>query len=1733
MLLDHLSQGNNQQAAIPANIGLNTTTPRSIAFIDAGIDAPQVVAAGLQSDIKVFLDASKDGITQITETLAQYRDLATVTIISHGNAGELFLGKSLLNQASLGDYADEIQQWQQALSSDADILLGGCRVAAGEVGQTFVQNLSHLTGADIAASDDSTGDSTQGGDWLLEYTTGNIESITPFQETLMATYGGLFAPQSLFTNQTPTIVNTTDGAGSLGDYELGMEFRSTTAGSISAIRYYKAASETGTHVGKIWSSSGQLLTSVTFANETGSGWQQQALTTPLVIQANTTYIVSVNANTHYVTTNNGLASTVTNGDLSAVADGSNGVYNPTPDLFPTESWNNSNYFRDIVFVATASNPNNVTGTANISGTTTQGQILNASVTDPDGLPGTITYQWQQSTNGTTWTNITGATSANFTLTQAQVNNQVRVNAIYTDALGTNENIFSTATTSVANINDPGAVTVTGTTAASNTLSANVTDPDGLTGATITYQWQQSANGAPWANITGATSSTFSLTQAQVGSRVRVNTGYTDTFGANENFFSAPTAVITASAPTQTLFTNQTPTNVNATDGAGSLGDYELGMEFRSNTAGTVGAIRYYKAASETGTHVGKIWSSSGQLLDSVTFTNETASGWQQQALTTPLAIQANTTYIVSVNANTYYVLTSNGLSNTLTNGNLSAVADGSNGVYNETPGLFPLQSYNNSNYFRDIVFASAVANPGNVIGTANISGTATQGQILNASVTDPDGLPGTITYQWQQSSNGTTWTNITGATSANFTLTQAQVNNQVRVNAIYTDALGTNENLFSTATTSVVNVNDPGAVTVTGTTAAGNTLSANVTDPDGLTGATITYQWQQSANGTTWTNITGATSVNFTLTQAQVNNQVRVNAIYTDALGTAEDRVSIATAAITAASTTQTLFTNQTPSQNNLTDGTGSAGDYELGMEFRSNIAGTVNAIRYYKAASESGTHVGKIWSSSGVLLASVTFTNETGSGWQQQALATPLAIQANTTYVVSVNANTHYVTTANGLASTITNGNLSAVADGSNGIYNQTPNLFPTQFWNNSNYFRDIAFAPTPSNPNNVPGTINISGSVTENATLTAAVNDSDGLSGVSISYQWQQSSNNGATWADVVGATTSTFTLGDNQVGKQVRVKANYTDTLGTIENVTSTATVAVANVNDPGLAILKGSATLGQELGVNIVDTDGTPSTINYQWQRLLNGVWTTITGATTRTLTLTNALLNQQVRVLANYVDTLGSNENVTSSGVGIAAQNAIVLENQKTGTTNWRIPSNLQATDEILGFGDATSIDNGQAINFKISLAQAGSYRIDVYRLGYYNGAGGRLVTSATGLNGGPQAGPTLDPTTRLVEYQWNTSYTLQTGADWTSGLYLAKLTDARTGRQNYIQFVVRDDNRPADLGFQESITTAAAYNNFGGYSTYDFNSNGNQRAYKVSFDRPFRYGAAIGSEQFNNTLTWEYNMARWLESQGYDVSYYSNMDVSTNPLQLYSQKTFLSVGHDEYWSMDMFNNVERARDNGTNLAFFSANTAYWRVRFEPSASGQANRTMVAYKDSWALDPVAQANPSEATTRFRSAEINRPENSLLGVMYVGDNGASNIYNGFDLVVTNASDPYFANTGLRNGDRLTGLVGYEWDAVVNNGFTPAGLVILSQSQTQQQGGLPPLPPGTNPNIANSTRYTAASGAKVFASGTIQWSWGLDSDGITINPREDQRLQQVTVNILKDMGSRPTTPDSYIVV
>ncbi len=439
-----------------------------------------------------------------------------------------------------------------------------------------------------------------------------------------------------------------------------------------------------------------------------------------------------------------------------------------------------------------------------------------------------------------------------------------------------------------------------------------------------------------------------------------------------------------------------------------------------------------------------------------------------------------------------------------------------------------------------------------------------------------------------------------------------------------------------------------------------------------------------------------------------------------------------------------------------------------------------------------------------------------------------------------------------------------------------------------------------------------------------------------------------------------------------------------------------------------------------------------------------------------------------------------------------AANAIQTDNALPGDWDWYIES-LAQNGEIEGYTNLPGYKTGQTIKFHISTS-APNYKLTIYRVGWYNGVGARRVTDPVTRKGLLQAVPPPDPATGLVDAGWKSTYSLKVPTTWTSGFYLAKLEAVPSGLQRYIPFVVRNTTQPATYLFQSPVNTWQAYNSWGGKSLYGFNSTNGVPAYKVSFNRPYEVDGS------GALFSWEINMVRFLEREGYDISYTTNLEVDGNPNLLSAFKAFLSVGHDEYWTWKMRKNVEAARAKGTHLGFFGSNDCYWQIRYEPSpVNGAPRRTIVGYKydalttDPYALDTIT-TNDKFVTTTWRSAPVNRPEDALIGVMYHGDPVSG------DIVVSDASHWIYEGTGLKNGDVLPGLLGYETDA--SFGGAPAGTQVIAHS---------PDPFG----YADMSVYTwQPSGAIVFAAGSLQFTWGLDDwwEGL-----ENPAVQTMTRNLL----------------
>ena len=449
-------------------------------------------------------------------------------------------------------------------------------------------------------------------------------------------------------------------------------------------------------------------------------------------------------------------------------------------------------------------------------------------------------------------------------------------------------------------------------------------------------------------------------------------------------------------------------------------------------------------------------------------------------------------------------------------------------------------------------------------------------------------------------------------------------------------------------------------------------------------------------------------------------------------------------------------------------------------------------------------------------------------------------------------------------------------------------------------------------------------------------------------------------------------------------------------------------------------------------------------------------------------------------------------------------NAIQAENSLPGDPNWNVFNPPTADTTLSGYGSKISVNHGDSIDFFVTTT-APTFSIDIYRTGWYGGAGARLITSLGTFPGKQQPIPAPDPVTGMVACNWAKAVTLNIPSTWVTGVYLARL-NASDGNKSFIFFVVRNDGGHEDFVFQTSVTTYEAYNLWGGTSLYN-NRGGSAYPYsaatKVSFDRPFEPQDSQGAGDY---LKWEYPFVRWAESKGYDLTYTTSVDTDSNVNPLTNHKAFLSVGHDEYWSKAMRDNVQSAINAGVSVAFFSGNEVYWQIRFEADAAGQPQRVEVGYKDfatgssAPGPDPMYNVNNQIVTVRWSDAPVSQPQDALTGLM--DDSANDGAY-----VVKNASSWVYAGTGFVDGTTIPSLIGYEYDHFVNNGFAPAGIVILSQS-----------PIGSS-DYANSTLYTAASGARVFAAGTIQWSVGLDNSGYGCNSSScvNAGIQRTTANIL----------------
>jgi hypothetical protein len=487
------------------------------------------------------------------------------------------------------------------------------------------------------------------------------------------------------------------------------------------------------------------------------------------------------------------------------------------------------------------------------------------------------------------------------------------------------------------------------------------------------------------------------------------------------------------------------------------------------------------------------------------------------------------------------------------------------------------------------------------------------------------------------------------------------------------------------------------------------------------------------------------------------------------------------------------------------------------------------------------------------------------------------------------------------------------------------------------------------------------------------------------------------------------------------------------------------------------------------------------------------------------------------------------------GRAAACNNAVVCENQLAGVPQSVWDVKPVANPTIEGFADDDSVNAGETLNFKITTA-ATAYHVDIYRLGYYGGDGARLVTTLHPTAPLPQTQPAchqqlstglLDCGNWAVSVSWNVPNTT------VSGVFVADLLrDDGVGGASQITFVVRNDDRASAILFQTDDETEQAYNNWGGNSLYQgsWGPGLQGSAWAVSYNRPSsdRYNADTAS-----VFASEYPMIRWLERNGYDVAYLAGVDTDRYGATLLPRhKIFLSVGHDEYVSAAQRANIEAALAQGVSLGYFSGNENSWKTRWQPSIAGPKtdDRTLVCYKER-----TPGQDPSGVWTGHwgdpaGGKAAGAPGNALDGQIFYVINPKAKPQS-ITVPASFGKLRMWRNTAvarLRAGHSLTlgtSTLGYESDIEPDNDFRPPGTFSVSYTAEHNVWLFDPatFQYTLGDTVHQMSMYRAPSGALVFAVGTIQWSWGLDSTHDLAASTEDRTMQQATVNVLADMGAQ----------
>jgi hypothetical protein len=434
----------------------------------------------------------------------------------------------------------------------------------------------------------------------------------------------------------------------------------------------------------------------------------------------------------------------------------------------------------------------------------------------------------------------------------------------------------------------------------------------------------------------------------------------------------------------------------------------------------------------------------------------------------------------------------------------------------------------------------------------------------------------------------------------------------------------------------------------------------------------------------------------------------------------------------------------------------------------------------------------------------------------------------------------------------------------------------------------------------------------------------------------------------------------------------------------------------------------------------------------------------------------------------------------ASGVIVPTAPWLIAENARPGTLDW-ICNHVQPEHALEGFASQVSAVPGDDVAVFVN-STARAVQVQAYRMGFYQGLGGRLVMKTDFVPATVQAAPVVTPGVGTVTCPWSPTLTLRITRDWLPGCYLLKLV-GDGGEEQFVPLTVRDDTSTASYVLQNSVTTWQAYNLWGSSSLYygPTRSGGSSfadRARAVSFDRPYPQTWASGAADFVGN---ELPLLFHLESLGLDLTYWTDVDLHAQPQLLLNHRCLFSLGHDEYWSMPMRLGATAASVAGVNLAFLGANACYRQIRLQPTSVG-ANRLQVCYKDA-GEDPLAREQPELTTVNWDQAPVDDPESTLIGSMYQSVGAKA------DMVVTDASSWFYDGCNLSDGHTFSTVILGEYDRFVPSLPGPQNVDVLAHSPVPGQS-----------NWSDVTYYTVAgNGGGVLASGSASFVSLLGTTGV----------------------------------